>query len=73
MAIDFNDILEKAGTELLASNDMMTKSMSNAQGLSITKRDISELAALDTIVRNKQATAERDANGITSLFERDFH
>jgi len=72
MAIDWTPIVEKLQADLLAGQPLI-KTRVGVQGGSKTFRDFKDIASLDTIERNRDATDERDQNGIMSLAEIDFN
>lgn len=72
MAVDFEDLLDKAGNELNDANQIMLKSYTDAKGATKTYRDLSELAQLQTFARNQTALNDRDTNGIIQRVERDY-
>ena len=73
MSINFNDLLDKAGDQLNGANvDLTMKSFTDSRGATKTMRDFADLASLQTIVKNQEATLEREAHGCVSRFERDF-
>jgi hypothetical protein len=70
MAVDWEDLIEKAGEELAASNSVILKQFTDTRGQTRVNRDLSEFAQLQSIARNQSALDERDNNGIIALMER---
>jgi len=74
MAIDWTLVVQNLQAELeTQGSQILVKTKVGVQGGSKTFRDFKDIATLDTIQRNREASTERDNNGIASLAEIDFN